>query len=70
MDIGERYAGEYISGRRNFTSYTRILGLLDSISVEYDRVPDLLRVTQASGEKEYRLLHVRGAVSDGTACAE
>ncbi len=54
VDIGERYAGEYISGRRNFTNYTRMLGLLDSVSVEYDRVPDLLRVTEAGGEKEYR----------------
>ena len=54
VDGGERYAGEYISGRRNFSDHTRILGLLNNVTVAYDRVPDLLRITDFQGEKAYR----------------
>ena len=54
VDDGERFSGEYLSARRNFTDHTGILSLLDTISVTYDRVPDLLRVTDATGEHEYR----------------
>ncbi|MEM7099225.1 MAG: serine hydrolase domain-containing protein [Pseudomonadota bacterium] len=54
VSSGERYVGEYISARRNYSDYQRIFGLSDRLSVTYDRVPDLLRVEDLQGSYEFR----------------
>ena len=50
----QRFEGVYVTTRRNYSNYSKLLGLVDGVQVVYDRIPDLLMVTSSFGTFRYR----------------
>ena len=50
----ELYTGVYASLRRNFSNYTKLLSLQGQVTIEYDRIPDLLLVHDGSGTRKFK----------------
>jgi CubicO group peptidase (beta-lactamase class C family) len=71
--------GTYIGSRRNYSSMSKLLGLLDAVNVSHDSAQGVLLITRPQGQQRYKLLagnvfqHVAGSsravfkTSDGVA---
>ncbi|XOV84641.1 MAG: serine hydrolase domain-containing protein [bacterium] len=46
--------GTYIGSRRNFSSASKLLGLLDTVTVSHEADQDALSITRAQGQLRYR----------------
>ena len=62
---GDLYVGEYLGARRNFSNFTKVMGLLDAVQVSFDSGEQVLWVTNNEGTRQYRQLdeHVFKQVS-------
>ena len=54
VEGGQRFAGNYIGARRNYSGIGKLLGVIGSVEVVYDPGPDLLRVRDINGVRRYR----------------
>ncbi len=56
---GAKYAGQYLSARRNHSNFSKLLGVMDSAQVQFDKETLSLLITDLGGTRRYR------QVSDG-----
>jgi len=48
--------GTYIGSRRNYSSMSKLLGLLDTVRVSHDPTQDVLLIARPQGQQRYKLL--------------
>jgi len=59
VENGAKYAGQYLTARRNHSNFSKLMGLVDIAQVEFDREELSLLISDMSGTHHYR--HVGGA---------
>ncbi len=65
-ELPRRYAGTYVSTRRNLSNFTKIMALFNTVTISLDEQADILWVESAAGPRPYKRLaesvyqHVNG----------